>query len=303
MTNAIEVSAIRKSYSGRRVVDGVSFNVEPGQVFALLGPNGAGKTTTVEMLEGLRRPDAGQIRVLGAEPFRDSTVRARIGVMPQSPAIHSAMRPMEALKLFASFYPNPMKPSELLERVGLSDAVRTNFRRLSGGQQQRLSLALALVGRPEVAFLDEPTAGMDVHARVDTWKFIAELREAGTAVVLTTHLLDEAERVADKVAIIHNGRLVAQGSPAELKAAARGGIEFETDKAPNLGVLSSKLGLTVTPTGSDSFRVEVDQATSGLIAQLATALAEQDVLIRRLGTGTRTLEQVFVELTRERPVA
>lgn len=301
MNHAIEVSALTKSYSQRRVVDAVTLTVDAGKVFALLGPNGAGKTTTVEIMEGFRRPDEGTVRVLGCNPAENASIRTRIGVMPQDASIHSAIRPLEALKLFASFYPNPLDPRELLERVGLTDAVRTNFRRLSGGQQQRLSLALALIGRPEVAFLDEPTAGMDVHARADTWSMIAELRAAGTAVVLTTHLLDEAERVADQVAIIHRGQIVAQGTPHDLKKHSTSGLDFSTDKAPNLQALREQIDLAVTPTSPGNYRVEVGQATPDVIARLTAALAQQNILMRHLDTGARSLEDVFVELTRSKP--
>src|SRR5258705_2315206 len=193
---AIEVAGLEKHYGDRRAVDGITLRIPRGEVFGLLGPNGAGKTTTVETLEGYRRPDAGTVGVLGLDPQRDGTsLRPRIGVMLQEGGLYPGVRPLEALRLFAAFYPDPDDPERLLELVGLGDVAGTYVRRLSGGECQRLSLALALVGRPEVLFLDEPTAGMDPRARATTWDLVRGLRDAGTTVVLTTHHMDEAEQL------------------------------------------------------------------------------------------------------------
>jgi ABC-2 type transport system ATP-binding protein len=219
LLNAVEVDGLVKRYGATVACDGVSFAVRPGTVLALLGPNGAGKTTTVETCEGFRRPDAGRVRVLGLDPVRDHAALApRVGVMLQSGGIYPGAYPLEILRLYAAFFAAPLDPAELLERLGLAGAARTTYRRLSGGQQQRLSLALALVGRPEVVFLDEPTAGLDPQARHATWDLVRSLRTEGVTVVLTTHAMDEAETLADDVVIVDGGRVVAAGTVAALTA-------------------------------------------------------------------------------------
>ena len=212
---AVVADGLEKRYGATRAVDGVRFEVARGEIFALVGPNGAGKTTTVEMLEGYRRADGGTVRVLGLDPVDDgAALRPRIGVMLQEGGLYPGLRPLEVLRLFAAFYENPEQPEALLERVGLLDQRRTIVRRLSGGQKQRLSLACALVGRPELVFLDEPTAGMDPQARATTWELVRDLRARGTTIMLTTHLLDEAEQLCDRVAIIVAGKVAALGTPA-----------------------------------------------------------------------------------------
>ncbi len=218
MSDAIVLERLTKEYGGRVVLDNLDLSVHAGELFALLGPNGAGKTTTVEIVEGYRTPDGGSVRVLDHDPRRESgAVRPQMGLMLQSGGLYSQLRPIEALELFAAFYPDPLPPLELLANVGLARAARTRYRDLSGGERQRLSLALAIVGRPRLAILDEPTAAMDAQARRETWRVLQELREGGTTILLTTHLLDEAERLADRVAIIDRGRLVALGTPVELR--------------------------------------------------------------------------------------
>ena len=218
-TPAVVVDGLTKGYDGQLAVDGLSFTVDRGEVFGLLGPNGAGKTTTVETLEGYRKPDGGAVRVLGLDPIRERRrLVPRIGVMLQDGGLYPGIRPLEALRLFAAYYENHESPDVLLELVGLRPMAGKVVRRLSGGQKQRLSLALALVGRPEVVFLDEPTAGMDPHARLTTWEVITGLKERGATVILTTHAMDEAERLCDRVAIIDGGRLVALG---DLRAGRR----------------------------------------------------------------------------------
>ena len=217
---ALEVSGLVKRYGGRAVLDGVSLSVQPATVLALLGPNGAGKTTTVEICEGFRRPDEGTVRVLGLDP-RDSALRPRVGVMPQAGGAYPGLRCEEMLRLVASYAASPLDVADLLERLALTEVRRTAYRRLSGGQQQRLSLALAIVGRPELVFLDEPTAGLDPHARRATWELVEALRRDGVTIVLTTHLLDEAERLADAVVIIDRGRVVGRGTVAELTTGSR----------------------------------------------------------------------------------
>src|SRR5437763_9953667 len=190
---AVEVRDLVKTYSGRAVVDGLTFDVESGEVFALVGPNGAGKTTTVEILEGYRRPDAGHVRVLGLDPTREgAALKPRIGLMLQQGGLFPQITAREALRLFAAFYPESQDPEQLLDQLQLNDAANTRFRQLSGGQKQRLSLGLALVGNPSLVFLDEPTAAMDPQARRSTWNVIRALSKRGTTVLLTTHFMDEA---------------------------------------------------------------------------------------------------------------
>ncbi|HEX2578322.1 MAG TPA: ABC transporter ATP-binding protein, partial [Aquihabitans sp.] len=210
--SALEVERLTVLHGTTRAVDRLSFSGEAGEVVALLGPNGAGKTSTVEVLEGYRRPTEGAVRVLGLDPVADhARLTPQIGVMLQSGGVYPGIRPLEALQLHAAFYADPDDPAALLERVGLTHARRTTWRQLSGGEQQRLSLALALVGRPRVAFLDEPSAGVDVQGRQLIRRLVRELAHEGVCVLLTTHDLDEAEKVADRVVIIDRGRLVKSG--------------------------------------------------------------------------------------------
>ena len=217
----MEITGLVKTYGRTAAVAGLSLRAERAEVTAILGPNGAGKTTTVEICEGYRRPDEGTVRVLGLDPVRDArALRPKVGVMLQSGGIPTAARAGEYLRVMASFYARPLDPAVLLERLGLTASARTPFKRLSGGQQQRLSLAAAVIGRPELVFLDEPTAGLDPQARHATWDLITGLRAAGAAVILTTHHMDEAERLADRVAIVDHGTLVADGTPAQLTGTA-----------------------------------------------------------------------------------
>src|SRR5579885_970022 len=214
---AIVVDTLSKSYGQNRVVNELTFRVRQGEVFALLGPNGAGKTTTIETLEGYRAPDSGAVRVLGLDPIRQGReLKPRIGVMLQQDGLYPGLSAREVLNLFAGYYEKPRAVDELLARVGLVEAARTRYRRLSGGQKRRLALAVALVGNPQLVFLDEPTTGMDPQARLATWDIVRELKRSGVTVLLTTHLMDEAERSADRVAIIDHGRLIALDTPAGL---------------------------------------------------------------------------------------
>jgi ABC-2 type transport system ATP-binding protein len=220
---AVVIDGLVKRYGGTTALDGVSLQAARGAVTALLGPNGAGKTTAVEICEGYRRPDGGSVQVLGRDPG-DRALAPRVGVMLQSGGVYPGVRAGEMLRLVASYAANPLDPAALMDRVGLTRVAGTTFRRLSGGEQQRLKLAMALVGRPELVFLDEPTAGLDPQARRATWALIEELRAAGVTVILTTHYLEEAERLADHVVIIDRGRAAVSGSPAEL---TRGGRSLE----------------------------------------------------------------------------
>ncbi|MCW2544571.1 MAG: transporter, ATP-binding protein [Frankiales bacterium] len=292
---ALEVTDLLKRYGDSTAVDGVSFTVATGSVLALLGPNGAGKTTTVEIAEGFRAADGGSVRVLGLDPS-DPSLRPRVGVMPQTGGGYPGLRAGELLGLFASFHAHPLPPAELLDRLGLRDVARLPFRRLSGGQQQRLSLAMAIVGRPELVFLDEPTAGLDPQARQATWELIRCLRADGVTVVLTTHLMDEAAQLADDVVILDRGAVVAQGSVPELTHGA-GQIRFTA--TPGLDVADLQAAL---PAGSEATEITsgcyVVQGLAGpaLLAAVTGWCARQGVMPGDL-QAQRTLEDVFLELT------
>ena len=216
------MTGLVKRYGDVVALDGASWSAASGQVTAVLGPNGAGKTTMVECCEGLRRGDAGEVRVLGADPWRASADhRARVGVMLQDGGLPNAARPVPLLRHLRSMYAAPAPLDELVTRLGIGEFATTSVRRLSGGQKQRVALAAALVGRPEVAFLDEPSAGLDPHARLDVWDLVREVADTGAAVVLTTHSFEEAERLADHIVVVASGRVVAQGSLAEVTAGER----------------------------------------------------------------------------------
>lgn len=295
---AIEVVELVVRHGASTAVDEVSLSVAAGEVVALLGPNGAGKTTTVETLEGYRRPSSGTVRVLGLDPVADAAaLLPRIGVMLQSGGVYPGIRPAEALHLFAGYYADPEDPDALLDRVGLRHVARSTWRQLSGGEQQRLSLALALVGRPEVAFLDEPTAGVDPGGRQVVRRIVAELREQGVAVLLTTHELEEAERSADRVVIVDHGRVVAAGTPAELMTSG-GGEEIRFGGPPRLDTasLAAALGVTVTEASPGEY-VVVAPGTPTTVAALTAWLAEHHIPLADLRAGRHTLEDVFLRLT------
>ena len=298
---AVQVTGLVKRYGERRAVDGLSLTVARGEIVALLGPNGAGKTTTIEICEGFRRPDAGEVRVLGLDPFRDAAaLKPRVGVMLQDGVgAYTGARAGELVRLFASYARQPQDPAALLDRVGLADVAATPVRRLSGGQKQRLSLALALVGRPELVFLDEPTAGMDPQARRGTWELVAQLRADGVSVVLTTHFLDEAEHLADTVFVIDSGRLVASGSPAELaRSGAEGQIRFRAVSGLRLSSLVEAMPLgTHALEESPGRYLVVGEVSPQLLASLTAWCAAQGVLAEQLSVERRSLEDVFLELT------
>ncbi len=296
----IEVEGLVKAYGPHTVVRDISFEVLPAEIFVILGPNGAGKTTTVEILEGLRKLDSGKVRVLGDDPGARG-VSHRVGVMPQEGDLYAGIRAEEAVRLFASFYDDPEDPRELMERIGIDRVRKTTYRRLSGGERRRLSLALALVGRPDLLFLDEPTAEMDIEGRRTTWDIVAGLKRRGATIVLTTHLINEAEKLADRVAILSRGELVALGSPAELAARKDARITFETASQIDPDGLTAALGVSVTSTAPRTYRVESDDPTPHLISRLATWLAARGVLFRSLDVGARSLEEVYLDLTGDRP--
>jgi ABC-2 type transport system ATP-binding protein len=300
---AVEVAGLVKRYGDRTAVDGLSFRAAPGRLLALLGPNGAGKTTTVEVCEGYRRADGGAVRVLGLDPVRDApALRPRVGVMLQSGGVYPGARTGEMLRLLAAYAADPLDPGLLLDRLGLSRVARTSWRRLSGGEQQRLSLAMAVVGRPELVFLDEPTAGLDPHARRDVWELLEALRCDGVTVVLTTHQMDEAERLADDVVIVDAGRVVASGTPAEL---TRGGADRQLRFRAATGLDLTALMLAMPAdakareVGPGHYLVEGD-VTAQLLATVTSWCAAYGVLPEDLQVEQRSLEDVFLEVTRRR---
>jgi ABC-2 type transport system ATP-binding protein len=297
---AVEVEDLVVRYGPVVAVDGLALAAEAAQVTVVLGPNGAGKTSTVEVLEGLRRRAGGRVRVAGLDPATDQrTLAGRIGVMLQSGGVHPGIRPLEALRHAAALYPRPLDPGEVLERVGLAGRERRTWRQLSGGEQRRLALGLALVGRPEVAFLDEPTAGVDPQGRAAIREVVRQLRTDGTTVLLATHDLDEAERLADRVVIVDRGRLVASGTPDELMRAGTG-AEVRFGAAAGLDLdgpsgLASRLGVPVQEAEPGEYVVRA-AATPDLVAALTAWLAERDLPLADLRAGRQRLEDVFLRL-------
>jgi ABC-2 type transport system ATP-binding protein len=299
----VVIDDLRMAYGDKQAVDGLSLTVATGSVTAVLGPNGAGKTTTLETCEGYRRPQSGRVRVLGLDPQRQRReLLPRIGVMLQDGGAWSGVRAVEMLKHIASLHAHPLPVPMLVERLGLGSCGRTAYRRLSGGQQQRLALAMAVVGRPELVFVDEPTAGMDPQARRATWDLLDELRADGVTIVLTTHYMDEAERLADQVHVIDRGRLIASGSPLEL---TRGGgsstirlvvTEPFPPSAPDS--LQATLGPgTVVQAVSDVSLLITGPADASTLAKVSAWCDEQGVLPESLTLGQRTLEDVFLQIT------
>jgi ABC-2 type transport system ATP-binding protein len=297
---AVEVVDLVKRYDGKAAVDGLSLAVEAGSITAVLGPNGAGKTTTVETCEGYRRPDAGTVLVLGMDPWRQaSELRPRVGVMLQSGGVYPGVRAVEMLGHMAKLHAHPLDVGALVERLGLTSVGRTPYRRLSGGQQQRLSLAMAVVGRPELVFLDEPTAGLDPQARRATWELLAELRRDGVTVVLTTHFMDEAERLADRVVVVDRGRVVAVGSPQELTAAgAQGSLRFGARPGLDVSALAAAVpAVTRVDEVAPGRYVVFGRVDARLLADVTAWCAARDVMPEGLAVEQRSLEDVFLELT------
>jgi ABC-2 type transport system ATP-binding protein len=298
---AVLIEGLVKRYRGRAVVDGLSFAAPRGRVTAVLGPNGAGKTTTVECCEGLRRADGGRVRVLGLDPVRDAVrLRPRVGVMLQDGGLPTGARAGDLLRHVAALHARPLPPGDLMELLGLADHARTTVRRLSGGQRQRLALAAAVIGRPEVVFLDEPSAGLDPQARLAVWEVVQRLRGDGVGVVLTTHLMDEAERLADQVIVVDNGRVVAAGSPQELTGATDGTLRFSARPGLDLHGLVAALPAeaSAVESGPGSYVVEAwNGLDPGMIATVTSWCAEHGVMPEGLSLRRRTLEDVFLELT------
>ncbi|MBK1788207.1 ABC transporter ATP-binding protein [Prauserella cavernicola] len=301
MSAAVEITGLVKRFGAVTAVDGLDLKMPRASLLALLGPNGAGKTTTVEICEGFLRPDAGTVRVLGLDPARDgSALRPRIGVMPQGGGAYPGVRAEEMLRLVAACAASPLDPAWLLDTLGLASAKRTPYKRLSGGQQQRLSLACALVGRPELVFLDEPTAGMDPQARRLVWDLLTALRGDGVSVLLTTHLMEEAETLADEVVIVDDGNVIAQGSPSALTAehAEDAQLRFKARPGLNTDLLTAALpeGYLVRESSPGGYRV-AGLVSPQVVSTVTAWCAQQGVLAEELHVGKRDLEEVFLELT------
>jgi ABC-2 type transport system ATP-binding protein len=295
---AIAVSDLVVRYGDTVAVDHLSIEADAGQVVALLGPNGAGKTSTVETIEGYRSPSEGTVRILDLDPRADHrALTKRMGVMLQRGGVYPGLSAHEAVRLFAHYYDNPEEPDGLLFRVGLIDVARTPWRRLSGGEQQRLALALALIGRPWVAILDEPTSGVDPKGRLVIRSVIRDLRASGVCVLLTTHDLEEAERLADRIVIIDRGRVVAEGTPAELMTQG-GGREIHFGAPPGLDTagLALRVGANVSEERPGEYLVRAE-AKPATVAALTAWLAEQDLPLADLRAGRERLEDVFLRLT------
>ncbi len=296
---AVEVGDLRVAYGERRAVDGVSLTAGAGEVLALLGPNGAGKTTTVETLEGYRRPTSGRVRVLGLDPVADHrALVSRMGVMLQQPGIYPMMNARQALRLFAAYYEQPRDGEEMIELLGLESVATTPFKRLSGGEQQRLALALALLGRPEVVFLDEPTSGVDPAGRLAVRAMIAAVRDEGACVVLTSHELDEVERLADRIVIIDVGHVVAAGTPGDI-GSGKEEVRFSAPTGMDLVGLSAVLGASVSEGPAGEYLVAA-APTPALLAALTAWLAERDLALGSLRAGRERLEDLFLRLVSER---
>jgi len=303
---AIDVANLSKRYGTRTVLSGLSLSVQAGELVALLGPNGAGKTTTVEIIEGYRSGDGGSVRVLGVDPASGGrALKARVGLMLQGGGFDPRSRPRETLIQYGRFHRDPRDPDELLALVGLKAVARTPYKRLSGGEKQRMGLAVALVGRPEVAILDEPTAGMDPEARAVTRSIIGELRASGVGILLTSHDLSDVERLADRIAILDGGRLVAAGTPAELTAGARPRLRFRLDRALTPGEVAGLQGAigrsrpqarVVVEPDDGHYVVEDAPPDPDLIATLATWCASVDRLIVEARSTGGTLEEAYLEL-------
>ncbi|WP_193105943.1 ABC transporter ATP-binding protein [Brachybacterium sp. FME24] len=298
---ALEVRHLHKRYGRHVAVDDVSFTVEEGEIFGIIGPNGAGKTTTVESIAGLRTPDSGSISVLGLDPRKNrAEVRERLGVQLQESSFQDAIKVAEALELYSSFYRNPADWRELMELLGLTEKRDVQYRALSGGQKQRLSIALALVGNPQIAILDELTTGLDPQARRDTWRLIERVRDTGVTILLVTHFMDEAERLCDRIAVIDSGRVAAVDSPAGLIAQASEvqQVRFRVSRPLDRTALTELPGVTDVEVTEDQWRV-----TGGgqLLSSVAGALARAEVVAEELRVDHRTLDDAFVAFTGRAP--
>ncbi len=298
--DAVVVAGLVKRYGSRPVVDGLSLTVGHGEVVALLGPNGAGKTTTVEMIEGYRRPDAGGVEVLGTDPWRaDRRHRARVGLMLQAGGFDIRARPLETIRQYAGFHADPLDTASLLRLVGLTAVAATPYRRLSGGERQRLALAVALVGRPEVLVLDEPTAGMDPEARAATRAIVNDRRAAGVAILLTSHDLVDVERLADRVVIIVAGRVVAAGTPTELAEGLRARLRITIDRplpVDRVAALATAIGRPVRELEPGRYEIIDEAPTPGVLAAITAWTAAEGRLVVESRSIGGSLEDVYLEL-------
>ena len=297
MPAVIDVQHLHKTYGETVAVADVSFTVHEGEIFGILGPNGAGKTTTVECIEGLREPDRGQISVLGLDPQRDrAALTQRLGVQLQQSRLPDQLRVAEALELFSSFYPDPADWRELMEVLGITAKASTPFRKLSGGQQQRLSIALALVGNPRVAVLDELTTGLDPQARRDTWDLIEGVRERGVTIVLVTHFMEEAERLCDRVALIDGGRVVALDTPAALaqRVETEQRIQFRPSAPVDDWMLETLPEVTSVLHKGDAVVVT---GTNAALNAVISVLARNQIVAEQLRVEQASLEDAFLALT------
>jgi len=296
----IEVAALVKRYGQRTILDGIDLEVRPGEVVALLGPNGAGKTTTVEIVEGYRTGDAGTVRVLGMDPVRGGrALRARVGLMLQDGGFDIRARPLETLRQYAAFHAQPRDPEALLDLVGLRAVAETPWRRLSGGERQRMAFAVALVGRPEVAILDEPTAGMDPEARAATRAVITDLRAEGAAVLLTSHDLTDVERLADRIAILAGGRIVAAGTVAALTAGLRPRLRVRLDRPLDdreLVALGGAAGGDVVELEPGRYEIDALVPTPALVAAVAAWCAGADRLVLESRAIGGSLEDLYLDI-------
>jgi ABC-2 type transport system ATP-binding protein len=301
-TSILQVENLVKRYGDVEAVRGVSFNVEEGEVFGLLGPNGAGKTTTVEILEGLRNLDGGRVSVCGLDPqHKSAALKHEIGATLQSTSLPDKIRVMEALRLFASFYKRGRKPEELLQRFGLEDKRNTFYNQLSGGQKQRLALAMALVNDPKVIFLDEPTAGLDPQVRREIYDIIEELRREKKTILMTTHYIEEAERLCDRVAIVDHGKVIALGTPRELKAHSGGAtrIEVRLSKPESNGALKNLEGVADAREMDGTYVLHSMRPPQAIVSLVKHLEAEGNELVS-LEIATPSLEDVFIEMTGRR---
>ncbi|MFS0703870.1 ABC transporter ATP-binding protein [Cellulomonas sp. 179-A 9B4 NHS] len=300
-TPVIQADHLRKTYGSTVAVADVSLTVERGEIYGVLGRNGAGKTTTVEMIAGLRRPDAGTVRVLGLDPTRDAVaLHERVGLQLQESALPDRLRVREALDLYASFYADPADPADLLDLLGLTAKAQTAFKDLSGGQKQRLSVALALVGRPQLAILDELTTGLDPHARRETWAVVEAIRDSGVTIVLVTHLMEEAERLCDRIALIASGRVSAVGTPEEIVALAHGEQVLRVRPDGGVGddvLLGALAGVPGVREASVTDRTLVVRGGGTLVQDVLVALDRHGVRTSDVRLDRASLEDAFVSLT------
>jgi ABC-2 type transport system ATP-binding protein len=298
VSNVIEADSLVKHYGSRRALDEFTLEIEENKIFGLLGPNGAGKTTAIEIMLGLRSADEGKVSVLGADPQTSfSSIAPRVGAMLQQGGINPGLKPHEALHMYAQFYPQSENVDELIDLVDLS-GVNTTVRRLSGGQAQSLSLAIAVVGKPQLVFLDEPTVGMDPRARRRTWDVITRLRDRGCTVVLTTHLMDEAETLCDEIAIVSKGKIIAQGDSVSLTSSSTDAIDVEFDRVVASSELGDLLKTQCEQKTPNSLRI-ITAPTPDLFVHIATFAQSKDMLITNYSSRAKSLEDVFIELTAE----